>query len=244
MDGKTYKFSGFAQDAEAFLTKRNVGELDIALGIDYAVFEVDDDDDSEEEEAEGGMTLVPRVSPLISEIANLGSLRVGVAVEGELSLDDDVKVESVRWSGKELPSGVKVSGKTSTFTGVPKKAGSGVATILATCKFNVPGQTKVMTAKVARKAEWQVAPLDDWAYGKFNSEDVKISINKTGGISGYVVANGKKNRISAKSFTAYEDGKYTAAGNSKGSNFEVTVTKDGLSVTLGTITTPLVTKTK
>ena len=229
-NGKVVKLSGKMQGDEAVLTKRGVGSVTITLSPNSAIVTLDDAKET-----------VPRVSPLVNAIKGLEDLRVGVAFEQELELDEVDEVMSLRWSGKKLPPGVKVVSKNGTIAGVPKKAGRGKGRVEAKCKFLPVAQKKPVTAKVAREVEWQVVPLDAWAQGKFSADGVDITISKNGRIKGNVIVNGRKTRISAKSYAAFADGKYIAADKINGGSFVFTVTESGLSgmLILGSTTIPI-----
>ena len=63
-------------------------------------------------------------------------------------------------------------------------------------------------------------------------DGVKIAVSKTGRISGYVIIDGKRVRISAKCFSEFSDGVYRASGTVKGGTFSLEVSKAGLSCTV------------
>ena len=141
----------------------------------------------------------------------------------------------VRYSARRLPSGVKIDAKTGEMTGAPRKAGSGIAAISAKCAFAVAGEKRPVTATVVKQVAWQVAALDDFAHGKFAGEGVAISISNAGKISGTATVDGKKVRLSAKSYASCAQGVYLGSGTVRGGVFAFTVDAAGLR---GVVTTP------
>ena len=221
VEGTTVKFTGKASTATgmARLTNRKRGELELQLGAKTATGTLD--------LGEGNRFAVDaaRVSPFVSSVSGLDALCVGVAVSGSVALDEDVQV---RYSAKKLPRGVKINAKTGAITGSPRTAGSGTAVISAKCKIAVEGERRPVSATVARQVAWQVAALDDFAQGKFAGDNVAITISKTGKLSGTVTVDGKKVRLSAKSYATREDGAYVSKGTVRGGTFVVVVDATGL----------------
>ena len=221
VEGTTVKFTGKASTATgiAKLTNRKRGELELQLGAETATGTLDLREDNR------FAVDAARVSPFISSVSGLDALCVGVAVSGSVALDEDVQV---RYSAKKLPRGVKINAKTGAITGSPRTAGSGTAVISAKCKIAVEGERRPVSATVARQVAWQVAALDDFAQGKFAGDNVAITISKTGKLSGSVTIDGKKVRLSAKSYATREDGAYVSEGKVRGGTFVVVVDATGL----------------
>ena len=221
VEGSPIKFTGKASTATgmAKLTNRKKGELELLLGVETATGTLDLKD--------GDLFSVgaTRVSPRISSVSGLDALCVGVAASGSVALDADV---NVRYSAKKLPSGMKINARTGEITGCPRTAGSGTAVISAKCTFALEGEKRPVSVTVARQFAWQVAALEDFAQGKFAGDNVAITISKTGKLSGTVTVDGKKIRLSAKSYATYEGGAYASRGTVRGGTFVVVADAAGL----------------
>ena len=201
--GISGSFTGWLENGQATLTNRRYQPMTLTLDTDFATLSLEDE------------TLpVPRVSPVVGEVDGLETLRVGVAAAGAAQIIGDA--QKVRYSARQMPRGVRIVARSGAFTGVPTKAGSGKATIAATCTIPVAGRKRPLKAKVARKAKWAVAPLDDYAQGTFLGEGTRVRVTKAGRLSGFVTVNGRRRPLSAKSYKSYTDGAYATSGKMRG----------------------------
>ena len=220
-NGNKWKFTGKASVATglATLANRKLGVLELLLGATAATGTLDTAIESVD-------FVAPRVSPSVESVSGLEGLCAGVAVSGQAALDGEVA--HVRYAARKLPPGVKIDAKTGELTGAPRKAGSGTATVSVKCTFAVEGEKRPVTVTVVKPVAWQVAALDDFAQGKFVGDGVAIGISSAGKIGGTVVVDGKKVRLSAKSYASRADNAYVGSGTVRGGVFTFVVDAAGL----------------
>lgn len=221
-DGKIVSFSCWVQDGYAKTYSRKLGRVEIECSPAYALVEFENE-----------VVVLPRVSPLVGGADALGELRVGVGASDRLFLFnysvDDVK--STRWSAKKLPAGLKVNAKTGLIVGVPRRAGEGTATFSANCRMKPAESNKTVTAKINHKADWSVAPLDNWAQGSFEGDGISVAIGKYGRARGYATVDGKRVRFTAKSYFYCKNGTYYASALVRSGQMYFTVDESGLDAT-------------
>ena len=161
------------------------------------------------------------------EWKQMSPVRVGVAFAATLSVSG--RCGPVNFSASKLPTGLKVEKGTGAVAGVPTKAKSFLTQVTAT-------STVVSRMKAHTDFPIEVAELDEWAFGTFNGGgdgcQVKITISKTGKISGQLLTGGFKWTLSAKSFGNYGDGVYYATLDCKNGRTvlpcEIELSADGL----------------
>ena len=155
------------------------------------------------------------------------ALRVGVAFSATVNVSE--RCGPVKLSASKLPSGLKIDKATGEISGVPTKAKEYLTRITA---------TSTVSSKLKAYTDFPIVikALDDWAIGTFNGGggdcQVKITISKTGKISGQLLTGGLKWTLSAKSFDDYAEGVYTAALTCKNGrtvrSCEITLSENGL----------------
>lgn len=133
--------------------------------------------------------------------------RVGVAFDAQVAVS--AACGPVKFSASKLPSGLKIDKATGQIYGIPTKARDDyLPKVTATSTLNSKLKTYV-------ELPLTVAALDEWAIGAFNGGgancQVKITVSKTGKISGQLLSDGLKWKLSAKSFSGYSNGVYSAA---------------------------------
>ena len=132
--------------------------------------------------------------------------RVGVAFDAKVAVG--AACGPVKFSASKLPSGLKIDKATGRIFGVPTKAKEDYLPKITA--------TSTLSSKLKTYFELPLAveALDDWAIGTFNgggeSCQVKVTVSKAGKISGQLLTGGLKWKLSAKSFSNYSNGVYSA----------------------------------
>ncbi len=203
---------------EVTLKNRRYGELKLSLAADSATGYFGDD---------ANEVKFVSIAPEIEEVDEAAGLCVGVAVNLPLAMSGEAVKAS--WSSRGLPRGVKCE-RNGILSGVPSATGEGAATVSARCTVAVPGLARKIIVNVARKVDWSVSPIDDYAQGKFVGQGLSITVSPKGRVSGYAKAGGSRFWLSAKSYSLRFNGGYAAEGTSRGREWGFAVDAEGAAV--------------